>query len=905
MDRNLQEALAGKGGDYVLPFFWMHSGNHDRLRDLVRQVYTGGVKSFCVESRPHEQFCEEAWWADMDLVLDEASRLGMKVWILDDKHFPTGYANGLVEKKYPQRRKWQLIEYHVDAAGPIKDASILLPRREEEDEIIGIVAYPRSSPDENVGFKPINLTGKLKGSFVYWDIPAGFWRIFYSCRRGLIPRPSGRSKGIKPLSATTSGVQHTSSLQGEVVDFIKTRKGARQKNYIHLIDKESVDVLIEAVYESHYQNLKKYFGDTLVGFFSDEPSFGNDFFSWGAPTFGNFDRRPGMRALALPWSDELLGRLNERFAGNTAPGFEQDPALAYLAGLWFPMDSREADIRYAYMDTVTILYRDNFCRHLGDWCRAHGVEYIGHIIEDMNSHARLGSSAGHYFRSLDGQDMSGIDIVLHQVIPGFGNMPVAVSGSAGWGDNEFYHYVLGKLGSSMAHLKPKFKNRAMCEVFGAYGWAEGAPMMKWLMDFLLVRGINRFVPHAFSPKFPDPDCPPHFGAAGRDPQFEAFTHLMEYVNKVVHLLEGAVHQAPCAVLYHAEAEWLNGDNYLKTQKPAKALYDAHLDYDIVPIDSLCEDARVVKNALVINQESYRCLVVPRSPLLPGKAVTVLKKLQTEGLPVFYVEGAPSGVIGAITVPIDGLVAKIKAAGFANIAVAENFPLLRVCQWKKDGCDYFMFFNEDVMAPVKTTVTFPRTGKYLKVKLLDGLYSAGETSGDVELTLAPYESVFFIFGASLPGANYVEKKYTAERELCLKWDIELYETGKGELDGRFKPYAQNAELHNITAADKQSEFAGFMRYVSSFRLDAVPVAAAIDLGIVGETVKLKLNGQDCGFKICPPYLFDVTGLLKQGENEIELIAANTLAQSVKDGFSFFIPLPPSGVQGPLRLFSQAC
>jgi hypothetical protein len=44
---------------------------------------------------------------------------------------------------------------------------------------------------------------------------------FYSCRRGLIPRPSGRSKGIKPLSATTSGVQHTSSLQGEVVDSMK------------------------------------------------------------------------------------------------------------------------------------------------------------------------------------------------------------------------------------------------------------------------------------------------------------------------------------------------------------------------------------------------------------------------------------------------------------------------------------------------------------------------------------------------------------------------------------------------------------------------------------------------------------------------------------------------------------
>ncbi|MFR6327621.1 MAG: hypothetical protein ACLUOI_01455 [Eisenbergiella sp.] len=55
----------------------------------------------------------------------------------------------------------------------------------------------------------------------------------------------------------------------------------------------------------------------------------------------------------------------------------------------------------------------------------------------------------------------------------------------------------------------------MCEIFGNYGWAEGAQTMKWLTDFMLVRGINVFVPHAFSPKdFPDPDCPPHFYAHG-------------------------------------------------------------------------------------------------------------------------------------------------------------------------------------------------------------------------------------------------------------------------------------------------------------------------------------------------------------------------------------------------------
>ena len=59
-----------------------------------------------------------------------------------------------------------------------------------------------------------------------------------------------------------------------------------------------------------------------------------------------------------------------------------------------------------------------------------------------------------------------------------------------------------------------------------YGWAEGNSFMKWLTNHMLVRGINEFTPHAFSMKYPDPDCPPHFYAGGNNPGFECFTWLM-------------------------------------------------------------------------------------------------------------------------------------------------------------------------------------------------------------------------------------------------------------------------------------------------------------------------------------------------------------------------------------------
>ena len=42
----------------------------------------------------------------------------------------------------------------------------------------------------------------------------------------------------------------------------------------------------------------------------------------------------------------------------------------------------------------------------------HGVMYIGHIIEEIS----LSCGAGHFFRAMKWQDMSGIDIVLHQLL---------------------------------------------------------------------------------------------------------------------------------------------------------------------------------------------------------------------------------------------------------------------------------------------------------------------------------------------------------------------------------------------------------------------------------------------------------------------------------------------------------
>ena len=97
MSEKIKALQKGEGGNYIFPFFWQHGETEAILREYMKAIHKANIGAVCVESRPHPDFCGEQWWHDMDIILEEAKRYGMKVWILDDSHFPTGYANGAMK----------------------------------------------------------------------------------------------------------------------------------------------------------------------------------------------------------------------------------------------------------------------------------------------------------------------------------------------------------------------------------------------------------------------------------------------------------------------------------------------------------------------------------------------------------------------------------------------------------------------------------------------------------------------------------------------------------------------------------------------------------------------------------------------------------------------------------------
>jgi hypothetical protein len=869
MGNRLTDVLSGREANALLPFLWQRGEEEAVIREEMARVHESGIGAVCVEARPHPDFYGPRWWQDMDIIMEEARARGMQVWLLDDDHFPTGHARGKLEGASADLRRLFIKENHLDASGPQRSASFYthppyIPffnqAEPEPFRLVAAVAARRDPSSNRLTGELVDVTDSVQGDMLYWDIPEGIWRIFF-------------------------------------ISLANSNGSKNHKDYINMLVPDSVRVLIESVYEPMYERYRNDFGRTFAGFFSDEPGFYND------KEMFDFKSSVGKVGVTLPWRADLLEQLSASFG---------EDFRRFLPLLWHPGDALTGHVRATYMDLISRLYAQAFTGQVGDWCRAHQVEYIGHVLEDNGVHARLGPGAGHFFRAQWGQDMAGIDVVLWQLVPGFDDGPFAAI--AGDWDGEFFHYGLAKMASSLAHMDPKKKNRSMVELFGAYGWREGLKLMKWMTDHLLVRGTNVFVPHAFSQaEFPDNDCPPHMYARGKNPQYRYYHHLNAYTNRAAHLLSGGQHVAPLAVLYHAEAEWAGAA--MPFHKPVKHLLRAQIDCDVLPADVIVDQSALEEKALQVNQEHYGALVIPACEALPDTLVDRLLVLAEAGLPIVFVDQLPvrtirgSSSIATLAqfenvqvVPLEQLVGRIRAMGLYEVSTDDDQPNLRYYHVRQPDIDVWMFTNEHPFLPVETGLSIPGSAPALAYDpFANRCTRLNATSGDGRLRLAislnPYQSLFVITGAAgidaPAAAGLPEQVYSVSGP----WSIA---TSAAEQYPSFTLYQQEAELNDLSKPGALPNFSGTFRYECEFDMPETAGTALLDLGEVYETADVWLNEQHVGVRICPPYRLDMSGLLVAGKNHLIVEVTNTLAKAVGDFFSKSAAQEPAGLLGPVTV-----
>ena len=102
------------------------------------------------------------------------------------------------------------------------------------------------------------------------------------------------------------------------------------------------------------------------------------------------------------------------------------------------------------------------------------------------------------------------------------------------------------------------------------------------------------------------------------------------------------------------------------------------------------------------------------------------------------------------------------------------------------------------------------------------------------------------------------------------------------------------------------YSGGMNYVQQVNIpdNLYGRKAMLDLGDVVATCEVKVNGTSAGILLAPPFQIDITRLLKQGNNKIEILVYSTLANHYQTIPTPYRGDPKAGLIGPVNLlFAQ--
>lgn len=263
-----------------------------------------------------------------------------------------------------------------------------------------------------------------------------------------------------------------------------------------ILNQKAVDKFIELTHDANYEHLKEYFGTTIIGFFTDEPNV------LGRRSRGHH-----------PWSDGFLEIFTE--AGGD------------VNGLWGLFEKQPNETTKLYKELIKQRLNDVYYKSLSDWCANHGISLMGHPAESADIDEEK------YFH------IPGQDLVFRWVSPELGGTKGKDS-------------VMAKCSSDAARHMERRRNSNEC--FGVCvregkEWYFTGGDMKWFIDYLGVRGVNLYIPHAFYYSLLDrrkDERPPDVGPGNI--WWKHYKHYSDYMKRVSYLMTDSKNGAKVAVL---------------------------------------------------------------------------------------------------------------------------------------------------------------------------------------------------------------------------------------------------------------------------------------------------------------------------------------------------------------------
>jgi hypothetical protein len=804
-------------------------------------------------------------------VVDECKRRGLKLWIESDAGYPDGFAGGMIRSQYPQLGMQGIVadaKYNVEAGNTLK---IPLP-----PDTLGILANavgPRT---------PVEPQEKLQipaDKQFSWTAPGtGMWEIYfegaearYSVAAGqtlkvpvppnttgisVIPRTGGRGGfGPRGGGAAAAAPQPPQSVvipvpSGDQFEWTAPAGSAYEVTFVRHVfrssptrytnredgtnDKDSLYTLIDylnpeatqtyikLIHEKYRELFGAEFGKTILGFRSDEPDYTG----------------------FIPWTPKLLETFQKQ------KGYDLKPYIVQFFANQLTPEAQRA--KADYWDVWSAMFRDNFFKPLEDYAESHGMLYMTHLnheelMLDLSRGEDLIRNEGSFFRDMRYSGVPGIDN-LNQIRPGtVADFP--------------------KLMSSTSHLY----GRPQCWTESGGGVGQAG---KFVMDYQLVRGINYLNVRGMN------------SAASNDPNqlLNPGAAAAWYASRASYMLAIGRPAAQVALFHPTDSMWLGDqESDAVDVKLTTQLMEHQIDFDHIDFETLASICTLENGGIKnLSGQVYRAVVIPSCTVINQKMLDRLKAFAAGGGKVVFVGRTPTMVwdqnyLHASTTPPDlsfatieptpEITAKVIAAlPKPDVKLDSDAPAIKYMHRSlKDGEVYF-FFNESNQNLART-VTLAGSGQPQVWDASRGVVNpiagaaAAQGSATIPLNLAPYESRFIVIGPLPAGAGTPMTSVTGARTLASldgDWSIAL---GDRQSSGALKP------IQDLGGEG----FTGLAQYRKTFNAASLPQGQRVfvDLGIVRDIARMKINGKELDARGWAPYVWDITDSVKPGDNTLEV------------------------------------
>ncbi len=317
-----------------------------------------------------------------------------------------------------------------------------------------------------------------------------------------------------------------------------------------ILNPEAVASFLHLTHDRHYEVLGEHFGKTIIAIFTDEPN-----------VLGR-----GAKKGVKPWTWDLPAFL-EAYLGYDF--------LPHLNALWRENEAEAAPFQRDFARAVNARLEQAYYKPYAEWCTAHGIDLTGHPAGSMD----IGTLQ--YFQ------VPGQDVVWRYLEP---FQDKALEGP---------HATMGKCSSSAKIHYGRARN--MNECFGAYGWEFTWEEMRWLTDWLLVRGVDMLSPHAFYYSVRGDrrdERPPDVGP--NNTWWDRYKPYADYCRRISWLNGASRQVCDIAVL---------GTATLLPWRAAWVLFEHQRDFNYVDTDTLLHKAVVSGEGIHIGEARYKALIV--------------------------------------------------------------------------------------------------------------------------------------------------------------------------------------------------------------------------------------------------------------------------------------------------------